>query len=195
MERTGPDGASLNTYSFSTPLVDVVVPDERDVEPLYDLLMGSDGREVTAMLLWDGPESKASTEDWVRLCQTETFAKWGYHWVIRDKNGDSIGAIGTRPRDELGRADVGYWLGKPYWGRGIMSEALAELLRLGFEELYYYKMQADVFAHNERGRRLVETVDMQLEGTLRRSQRKRGEFIDICLYGILYEEWKDGPGG
>lgn len=45
MERRGPDPESLNTYEFSVPLVDVRLPDERDVEPLYELLTGT-GRET-----------------------------------------------------------------------------------------------------------------------------------------------------
>ena len=189
MDRRGPDKESLNTFELSMPLVDVVVPDDRDIEPLYRLLQGADGKAITSMLLWDGPDSPDDIRKWVGLCRTETFGEWGYHWVLRDKEGRSVGAIGTRPRDEPGRADVGYWLGKPYWGRGIMSQALGEVMRLGFEELSYYKIQADVFAYNERGRALAEKMDMTLEGTLRQAMRKGDEFIDICIYGILYEEW------
>lgn len=65
--------------------------------------------------------------------------------------GMPLGAIGTRPRGWPGRGDVGYWLGKPYWGRGVMAEALREVLALGFGTLRFVKVEAEVFMTNPRG--------------------------------------------
>lgn len=76
-----------------------------------------------------------------------------------------------------------------------MTQALSELLRLGFEELSFYRVEADVFAHNDPGRHLAEKVGMTLEGTVRQAFRKRGAFIDICVYSILYDEWLETPLG
>jgi len=196
MPRAGPDPKSRNTYSLATVRLDIVVPEKTDADGLYSLIGGSDRREVCANLIWDGPDSIVDTLSWIEKCQSEPYRDWGFHWVIRDRAGDitgtegsAIGAIGTRPRGEPGRADVGYWLGRPYWGQEIMSEALESVLDLGFAELDYYKIEADVFTENTRGRRLVEKAGLTHEGTIRNAYRKYGEWVDDAIYGILYEEW------
>jgi ribosomal-protein-alanine N-acetyltransferase len=190
--RTGPDPAERNTYRFSTPRLRVEVPEPADAPVLYGLVGGPDREEVTATLLWDGPEALAESESWIEHCRNDSFGDFGFHWVIRDRAGDltgragrAMGAIGTRPRGEPGRADVGYWLGRRYWGQGIMTEALSALLHLGFDTLDYAKIEADVFVGNPRGIRLVESVGMTREGVVRRMHRKRGQWVDAAVYGIL----------
>lgn len=196
MPRAGPDPKSRNTYSLATVRLDILVPEQTDADGLYSLIGGGDRREVCANLIWDGPDSIVDILSWIERCQSEPYRDHGFHFVIRDRSGDisgtersAIGAIGTRPRDEPGRADVGYWLAKPYWGQGIMSEALEAVLDLGFTELDYYRMEAEVFTQNTRGRRLVERAGMTQEGTVRHAYRKYGEWVDAAMYAVLYEEW------
>ena len=192
-DRRGPAPDARNTYAYSTDRLTVELPTAEDAEELYALVGGADRDEVTATLIWDGPDSLAETEDWIERCRTETYEDWGFHWVIRDttgaisgRAGRPLGAIGTRPKGMPGRADVGYWLGRPYWGRGVMTEALIGLLQLGFDDLGYAKIEADVYLSNERGIRLVERVGMEREGVVRRAVRKRGVWVDEAIYGILW---------
>lgn len=199
MDRTGPPPEARNTFRLVTERLAIEVPESEDAAALFDLIGGDDRAEVTATLVWDGPDAIADVETWIERCRTETFADWGFHWVIRDRRGDLgdspgevLGAIGTRPRDEPGRGDVGYWLGRPHWGKGIMTEALRAVLDLGFGELGYAKIEADVFATNDRGRRLVESVGLIHEGTIRRALRKRGAWVDLAVYGGLAEEFAEG---
>lgn len=191
----GPDPASRNTYVFSTARLRMEVPDSSDAPVLYHLVGGSDRAEVTATLTWDGPDSLSEVESWIGRCREGSFGEYGFHWVVRDLSGEitgvagqAIGSIGTRPLGVPGRADVGYWLGRPYWGQGVMGEALSALLRLGFGSLGLAKIEAEVFVGNVRGRRLVESVGMTREGLIRRSQRKRGVWVDTAIYGILRED-------
>jgi ribosomal-protein-alanine N-acetyltransferase len=191
MERTGPDPKSTNSHTLTTERLRIVPPAPEDAGRIYKLIGGDDREAICATLVWDGPDSAAEVENWIELSRTETFSPFGFHWAIRDSTtGNAIGAIGTRPRGEPGRADVGYWLGKAYWGQGLMGEALGALLGYGFNELGYYKMEADVFSNNTRGRRLVESAGMTQEGTIRSAYLKSGETVDTVLYGILFEEWK-----
>ena len=177
------------------------LPGEDDAAVLYGLIGGDDRREICATLLWDGPDSIRDTLDWVRRVRSGTFAEFGFHWVVRDRTGAitaepgrAMGAIGTRPRDEAGRADVGYWLGRPYWGQGIMKEALTALIDIGFERLDYYKMEADVYTINERGTRLVQSVGMIREGIILRAHRKYGDWVDAGIFGIMRDEWEARQG-
>ena len=197
-ECRGPDPSSQNTYSFSTPRLLIELPEPADASVRYELVGGPDGKEVTAGLLWDGPDAISDIESWIEGCRVDPFDESGFNWVIREASGDrtgttgqAMGAIGTRPLGVPGRADVGYWLGYRYWGQGIMSEALSALLRLGFDTLDYAKIEAEVFIGNVRGLRLVESVGMSREGVVRRRRRKGGEWVDEAIYGVLPEELAD----
>lgn len=196
MTGRGPDRAALNTYRIETERLVLEVPSESDAPALFSLVGGDDRQEVTAGLLWDGPDEIAETLGFIRQAQTERYGDSGFHWAIRDltgtitgASGSAVGMISTRPGSEAGRGDVGYWLGKPYWGQGLMREALTALLDLCFGDLDQVKVEAEVFTTNARSKRLVESLGMQLEGTIRSSHLKRGEWVDAHIYGILRDEW------
>jgi RimJ/RimL family protein N-acetyltransferase len=171
-------------------------PDDRDAASLFALAGGDDRDAVTEGLIWDGPNDVSETLTFVRSAQTDTFGESGFHWAIRDRTGDisgserlAIGMISARPRGEPGRGDVGYWLGRPFWGMGIMREALTSVLDLCFTGLDMVKIEADVFTANSRSIRLAEGVGMTREGTVRRAHLKRGSWVDSHIYGLLREEW------
>ena len=196
MTGRGPDRAALNTYRIETERLVLEVPSESDAPALFSLVGGDDRQEVTAGLLWDGPDEIAETLGFIRQAQTERYGDSGFHWAIRDRtgtitgaSGSAVGMISARPSSEAGRGDVGYWLGKPYWGQRLMREALTAVLDLCFGELDQVKVEAEVFTTNARSKRLVEGLGMQLEGTIRSSHLKRGEWVDAHIYGILREEW------
>jgi len=70
-----------------------------------------------------------------------------------------------------------------------MTEALSGLLDYCFTSMDGHKVEADVFTHNVRGRRLVEKVGMTQEGIIRHAHRKAGEWVDQAVYGMLADEW------
>ena len=197
MTGKGPDRAALNTYRLETERLVLDVPTEAHASTLYELVGGADRMEVTAGLIWDGPDEIKDTIGFIRQAQTERFGDSGFHWAIHDRTGESsgsagaaIGMISARPSDQPGRGDVGYWLGKPYWGRGLMREALTAVLDLSFGDLDHVKMEAEIFTDNVRSLKLVESLGMKLEGTIRSSHFKRGRWVDAHIYGILREEWE-----
>ena len=186
----------MNTYRIETKRLVLEVPSESDGPALFALVGGEDRLEVTAGLLWDGPDEISETVGFIRQAQTERYGESGFHWAIRDRtgaitgtSGTAIGMLSARPSSEAGRGDVGYWLGKPYWGQGLMREALTAALDLCFGEFDQVKVEAEIFTTNPRSKRLVESLGMQLEGTIRSSHFKRGEWVDAHIYGILRDEW------
>jgi RimJ/RimL family protein N-acetyltransferase len=197
MTGRGPDRAALNTYRIETERLLLEVPDEADAPTLFALVGGPDRLEITAGLLWDGPDEVSETLAFIRQAQTERYGESGFHWAIRDRSGavtptpgTVLGMISARPIGESGRGDVGYWLGKPYWGQGLMTEALTAVLDLCFADLDQVKVEAEVFTTNPRSMRLVESLGMKLEGTIRSAHFKRGQWVDAHIYGILREEWQ-----
>jgi ribosomal-protein-alanine N-acetyltransferase len=71
-----------------------------------------------------------------------------------------------------------------------MREALISVLDLSFGRLDHEKMEAEVFTDNLRSMKLVESVGMQREGTIRSSHLKRGRWVDAHIYGIVRGEWQ-----
>jgi RimJ/RimL family protein N-acetyltransferase len=83
------------------------------------------------------------------------------------------------------RAEVGYWLAKPLWGRGIMTAVVQRLCRHAFEEYGLAKITAHVFSHNPASARVLEKCGFHEEGFLRKHFLKDGKFIDARLFALL----------
>ena len=113
MTGSGPDRASTNTYRLETERLVLAVPSETDAPSLYQLVGGKDRMEVTAGLIWDGPDEIGDTIAYIRQARTERWGDGGFHWAIHDRTGELTGGIGTaigmisaRPSDQPGRGDV-----------------------------------------------------------------------------------------
>jgi ribosomal-protein-alanine N-acetyltransferase len=100
-----------------------------------------------------------------------------------------IGAIGLSTNKVHQWAELGYWIGKPYWNQGYCTEAAKEVLRYGFEELKLNRIQARHMAKNAASGRVMEKIGMRLEGTLRQSFRRFGVFEDAVMHSILRKEY------
>jgi RimJ/RimL family protein N-acetyltransferase len=103
--------------------------------------------------------------------------------------GDLVGAVGLELDPQNRQAELGYWIGKPYWGRGLATEAARAVLRHGFEELSLNRIHAHHFAHNASSGRVLEKIGMVREGCRREHVRKWGRFVDVVLYGVLADEY------
>ena len=90
-------------------------------------------------------------------------------------------------RDDVERcsAEIGYWLGEPYWGRGIATRALVGFTRAAFAAYDVERLYALPLAANEASCRVLEKAGYELEGRLRRSAVKDGKVQDQMLYAIL----------
>jgi RimJ/RimL family protein N-acetyltransferase len=118
--------------------------------------------------------------------------------VVEREGGALVGSIGLTIESDDARAELGYWLGKPYWGRGYATEAAEALLRYAFEELGLNRVFAMYFSRNPASGRVMQKLGMTYEGRLRAHDRKWGVFEDVEVYGILADEWRvrvHGTGG
>ena len=105
-------------------------------------------------------------------------------------DGRQIGGIGLRIEEEHHHAELGYWLGVPFWGQGYATEAARELLRYGFEELELHRIFATHFKHNPASGRVLKKIGMRYEGCRREHLQKWGQFIDSEMYAILRRDWE-----
>ena len=103
---------------------------------------------------------------------------------------DLVGAIGLVFKPEDDRAELGYWVGKPFWGRGYATEAAGAMLRYAFEQLGYNRVSAYHFTRNPASGRVLLKAGLRPEGTWRAHIKKWGVYEDCEVYGILRREWK-----
>jgi ribosomal-protein-alanine N-acetyltransferase len=111
--------------------------------------------------------------------------------IVLQEGNTLIGAIGLTINREHERAEMGYWIGKPYWGNGYCTEAAREVVRYGFTALNLTRIQATHFVHNPASGRVMEKIGMTYEGCLRQYVKKWGDFIDLKMYAILRTEYKE----
>lgn len=99
----------------------------------------------------------------------------------------AVGVIGVRMKEDIERntAELGYWLGEPYWGRGILSEVVPAFTQWALAEFKLLRIEAVVFEWNPASARILEKAGYQLEGVMRRSAVKDGVVIDRALYACL----------
>lgn len=163
---------------------------EGDIAELLSLI-GT--REVAATTLRIAhPYTEQDARDFLALAQEP-----GRIWlaVTLRSDGRQIGGIGLRVDDQHQHAELGYWLGVPYWGQGYATEAAREMLRYGFEDLGLHRIFASHFSHNPASGRILVKLGMRYEGCQREHLRKWDEFVDSELYGILRQEWQASGSG
>ncbi|HZL90071.1 MAG TPA: GNAT family N-acetyltransferase [Pirellulaceae bacterium] len=109
-------------------------------------------------------------------------------WAI-DVAGEAVGTIGIMPRDDVERisAEIGYWLGEPFWGRGIMTEVLMAVTQWSLKEFQLTRIYALPFANNSASCRVLEKAGYVCEGRLHKSAIKGGQVIDQFMYAYIQD--------
>ncbi|HUR32735.1 MAG TPA: GNAT family protein [Vicinamibacterales bacterium] len=104
-----------------------------------------------------------------------------------DVHGEAVGGIGFMLHTDVERvsAEIGYWLGESFWGRGICTAALRAVTRYAIEQHGLTRVYAVPFAHNDASCRVLEKAGYTLEGHMRRSAIKDGQITDQKLYAFV----------
>jgi RimJ/RimL family protein N-acetyltransferase len=147
-----------------------------------DLVRVANNRNVWRNLThrFPHPYTEADADSWfARLASTPHPT----HWAI-EVDGVAAGGIGMEPGEGIfaKSAQFGYWLGQPYWGRGITTAAARATSDALLESFDVVRLEAPVFAWNPASMRVLEKCGFVREGVLRRSVYKDGEIIDAVLY-------------
>jgi len=88
--------------------------------------------------------------------------------------------------------EIGYFLSEDYWGKGIVTEALQELIYYGFSELNSIRIEGRCDTDNTGSQKVMQKLGMKYEGTLRKNEYIKGEFRDTQVYSLLSSEYKLG---
>jgi RimJ/RimL family protein N-acetyltransferase len=82
------------------------------------------------------------------------------------------------------RAELGYWIGVPFWGSGYATEAASVVIEYGFQKLKLERIFASHFKGNDRSGRVLRKVGMRHEGSVRHGVMKAGKLLDLETYAI-----------
>ncbi len=134
------------------------------------------------------PYPDGAAEEWIGKHQEELDENRGVHFAIDD--GALVGCMSLVIR-EGEKGELGYWIAVPAWGRGYATEAGEAVMRYGFEQRGLQRIYASYFDRNPASARVMQKLGMTYEGTLRRHVKKWDEYLDLGIYGILREEWRE----
>jgi RimJ/RimL family protein N-acetyltransferase len=105
--------------------------------------------------------------------------------IFSQTTGELIGGIGLRVDKQHDTAELGYWIGKPYWGNGYCTEAVAAMVEFGFSQFGWRKIYAEHFSDNPASGRVLEKLGFVREGRRRKHVQRFGKIQDVELYGLI----------
>lgn len=161
-----------------------------DIENIYKGLSDPEITKYYAVHFPTLEDTKEQMEWYENLRKKGTGIWWGIYGNTDD---EFYGAGGYNDLDkEHAKAEIGMWLLKEHWGKGIMKEVMPKLFELGFTELGLNRIEGYVLSENSKCKKGLEKINFTYEGTLREWEVKNGEKIDVDVYSILKSEWGSG---
>jgi len=182
-----------------TPFELVMIPTQRltlrflgraDLSALYDLFSDPEVGRYLSYPPWTDPsQAQQLLADTLEGYRTRSSLQLGI-----ERSADHL-LIGTCSLFHFHvasrRAEIGYVLGRPFWGAGYMQEALQAFLRYAFQVLDLHRLEADIDPRNLASAKTLERLGFLKEGVLRERWIVNGEISDTCLYGLLRREWQE----
>jgi [ribosomal protein S5]-alanine N-acetyltransferase len=126
------------------------------------------------------PYSWKDAENWINLCETEARPT---NFAI-EINYEAVGGVGLL----LGRgvhrrtAEIGYWLGEPFWGQGIMTEVVREMSSYAFRNFDIHRLVATAFEYNYASMKVLEKAGFVFEAVLKQNSTKSNKLWDDHIY-------------
>ncbi|RDV10733.1 N-acetyltransferase [Pontibacter diazotrophicus] len=137
------------------------------------------------------PYSEKDAIHWISVANKGFENGSQYTFAIRTKeNNEFIGGIGLKVERRDNRAEIGYWIAEPYWGKGLATEATKSIIKYGFEKLKLNKLTSSHLAKNPASGRVMENCGMTKEGELKEQVFKQSEYHDLILYGLTNKHEK-----
>ena len=164
-------------------------PAAADAEAMQPLL--SDRKVAENLLLLPHPYPEGGALEWISK-QGEALASGGQESLAIEirESGAVVGNVSLKFDQDNNRAEMGYWLGVPFWGKGYMTEAVKAVIDHGFECRGLERIHAGHFVGNQASGRVQEKAGMVREGVLRRHYLRWGEYHDDVVYSIIREDWQ-----
>lgn len=162
--------------------------EDSDIENIHKGLSNSDITKYYDVHFSTLEDTKEQM-DWYRELKQNGTGIW---WAIYDAaDNEFCGAGGFNNLDKKHKkAEIGFWLLKDFWGKGILNEVMLKLFENGFTKLHLNRIEGFVTSDNTKCKKALEKINFTYEGTMRESEVKNGEKINVDIYAILKSEWK-----
>ncbi len=147
--------------------------------------------EVTKFLTWQPHSSvevsRGIIENWLKEYSDEKYYQWAI--VLKDNGNEPIGDISVgQVNEDISMVHIGYCLGRAWWRRGIMSEALKAVMDFMFDTVEVNRVEARHDPRNPNSGKVMQKCGMKYEGTLRSADRNNQGICDACYYALLRSE-------
>lgn len=149
-----------------------------------DLVRFADNPKIAANLTnqFPNPYYRQDAEDFIKKVMvyepTQVFAI--------EVKGTAAGAIGVFPQTDIHikNMELGYWLAEQYWGKGIITQAIKQMVDYGFNTFDVNRIFAKPFGTNISSQRVLEKTGFKLEARFEKTVYKNGEYLDELVYAI-----------
>ena len=137
------------------------------------------------------PYEDGMAEQWIARHRDEFNSGKGVTFAIAGQSDDQLlGAMSLMSIENEHQAELGYWIGKPFWNRGFCTEAGTEILRYAFLGLKLIRVHVNHLSRNPASGRVIRKLGFSHEGCRKQHVRKWGKFEDQELYGLLKQDWQ-----
>lgn len=162
-----------------------------DAQPMFDN-WASDA-EVTKYLTWPAHNSmdvtKMVLDSWLEGYSRADYYQWMI--VLKENGGQPVGSISVvHQNDKIGKAEIGYCIGRNWWNMGIMTEALQAVIDYLFDEVGMNRIEARHDPNNPNSGAVMRKCGMKYEGTSRQADWNNQGICDVCIYATLTEDRK-----
>ena len=147
--------------------------------------------EVTKFLTWQPHSSvevsRGIIENWLKEYSDKKYYQWAI--VLKDNGNEPIGDISVgQMNEDISMVHIGYCLGRAWWRRGIMSEALKAVMDFMFDTVEVNRVESRHDPMNPNSGKVMQKCGMKYEGTLRSADRNNQGICDACYYALLRSE-------
>jgi ribosomal-protein-alanine N-acetyltransferase len=157
-----------------------------------DLFEFASDPEVAKYVSWEPHRSIEDSINLIKFTHERYEKREGIIWgIVYRENNKVIGTCDISPAIKHFRAEIAYAISRDYWGKGLMTEAVKEAIKFGFEKMNLNRIQAMCIPENIGSYRVMEKVGMKYEGLIREYLYIKGKFQDLKLYSILRIEYFD----
>ena len=160
-----------------------------DVDDLFEIFSDP---QITDSMTWEVNQTKEDTlNKFIKVVTKRHEEGQSVDWaIVLKENGKVIGNCAFIDwSNRHSKAEIGYVMNKAYWGKGLATEALNELIRFGFDVIGLNRIEGGCDIDNFGSEKVMLKVGMQYEGTLRKNEFIKGEFRDTKVFAMLKEDY------
>lgn len=161
-----------------------------DAEDMFKNWASDD--EVTKYLTWPTHSSVEVSKSIISMWEKENNSLNHYQWCIELKKlGQAIGSIGVVDlKEDINTIEIGYCIGKKFWGQGITSEAFGALIPFFFEEMQINRVESRHDLNNPASGKVMGKCGLIKEGMKRQGDKNNSGICDVVFYGLVRDDWK-----